>query len=125
VAGSHPRKSRICIAKEVAMHAEHTAPAATTARSDGAARLTAIVPLVRPASGDEKAAHPNSLELPVTGSGVDERALSVRYELDVVTHRWIASVMDDNTGEVVKTVPSTQVLHQLAALRHPALDLRA
>jgi hypothetical protein len=125
VAGSHPRKSRICIAKEVAMHAEHTAQAGSTARSDGAPPLTAIVPLARLATPDVKAAHPKSLELPVTGTGHDERSLSVRYELDAITHRWVASVMDDKTGEVVKTVPSTQVLHQLAALRHPALDLRA
>jgi hypothetical protein len=87
--------------------------------------LTAIVPLARPASSDASAGQPNSFELPVTGSGPDERSLSVRYQLDVVTHRWIASVMDDKTGEVVKTVPSKQVLHQLAALRHPSLDLRA
>jgi uncharacterized FlaG/YvyC family protein len=49
----------------------------------------------------------------------------VRYELDVVTHRWVASIMDDSSGEVVRTVPSTRVLHQLAALRRPSLDLRA
>jgi hypothetical protein len=125
VAGRHPRKSRICIAKEVAMHAEHTVPLGSSARSDGTPMLTAIVPLARPARSDASAGQPNSFELPVTGSGPDERALSVRYQLDVVTHRWIASVMDDETGEVVKTVPSKQVLHQLAALRHPSLDLRA
>ncbi len=49
----------------------------------------------------------------------------MRYELDVVTHRWVASIMDDTSGEVVRTVPSTQVLHQLAALRRPPLDVRA
>jgi FlaG protein len=125
VAGSHPRKSRICIAKEAAMHAEHTAHAGSTVRADGTPPLTAIVPLARPTGPDAKSAPPKSLELPVTGTRHDERSLSVRYELDAVTHRWVASVMDDTTGEVVKTVPSTQVLHQLAALRHPALDLRA
>ena len=107
------------------MHAEHTAPAGSTVRSDGIPRLTPVVPLARHVTPDANAAQPNSFDLPVTGGGDDERALSVRYQLDVVTHRWVASVMDDNTGEVVRTVPSTQVLHQLAALRHPSLDLRA
>jgi hypothetical protein len=125
VAGRHPRKSRICIAKEAAMHAEDTATAlaASQARSRGAQALTAIVPLARPQAADAGAG--TSFELPVAGRGADERALSVRYELDVVTHRWVASIMDDTTGEVVRTVPSRQVLHQLAALRHPSVDLRA
>jgi hypothetical protein len=125
VAGSHPRKSRICIAKEVAMHAEHTAVAGTNAPSSGAPGLTTIVPLALPGGAGMAASGQNSFELPVTGSGADERSLSVRYELDVVTHRWVASIMDDVSGEVVRTVPSTRVLHQLAALRRPSLDLRA
>ena len=49
----------------------------------------------------------------------------MHYELDPVTHRWVASILDDNSGEVVRTVPSTQVLHQLAALRRPGFDVRA
>jgi hypothetical protein len=125
VAGSHPRKSRICIAKEVAMHAEHTAVAGTHAPSGAAPGLTTIVPLARPQGGGIAASGQNSFELPVAGSGIDERSLSVRYELDVVTHRWVASIMDDRSGEVVRTVPSTRVLHQLAALRRPSLDLHA
>jgi hypothetical protein len=125
VAGSHPRKSRICIAKEVAMHTEHTALAGTNAPSGGAPGLTTVVPLARPYGAGIAASGQNSFELPVTGSGADERSLSVRYELDVVTHRWVASIVDDTSGEVVRTVPSTRVLHQLAALRRPSLDLRA
>ena len=107
------------------MHAEHTALAGSTVRSDGIPRLTPVVPLARPVTPDPSAPQANSFALPVSGGGADERSLSVRYQLDVVTHRWIASVMDDKTGEVVKTIPSKQVLHQLAALRHPSLDLRA
>ena len=107
------------------MHAEHTALAGSTVRSDGIPRLTPVVPLARPVTPDPSAPQANSFALPVSGGGADERSLSVRYQLDVVTHRWVASVMDDDTGEVVRTVPSTQVLHQLAALRHPSLDLRA
>jgi hypothetical protein len=125
VAGSHPRKSRICIAKEAAMHTQDTALARSTARPGGTPALTALVPLARPEEPGASAARSSSFELAVTGGGVDERALSVRYELDVVTHRWIASIMDDHTGEVVRTVPSRQVLHQLAALRRPPLDLHA
>jgi hypothetical protein len=122
VAGSHPRKSRICIAKEAAMHTQDTALARGTADPSGIPALTTIVPL---AQSEPTSARSSSFELPVTGGGVDERALSLRYELDVVTHRWIASIMDDITGEVVRSVPSKQVLHQLAALRRPPLDLHA
>jgi len=101
------------------MHAEDTALAPSTA----VPALTPVVPLARPEPADT--AKPDSFELSVTGAAADERALSVRYELDTVTHRWIASIMDDSSGEVVRTVPSTQILHQLAALRRPPLDVRA
>jgi FlaG protein len=104
------------------MHTQETALARSTARGEGAPALTAIVPLARPEQPDARG---SSFELAVSGGGADERALSVRYELDVVTHRWVASIMDDATGEVVRTVPSKQVLHQLAALRRPPLDLHA
>jgi hypothetical protein len=30
---------------------------------------------------------------------------------------WVASFLDEKTGEVVKTVPATRVMHQLAELR--------
>jgi hypothetical protein len=125
VAGSHPRKSRICIAKEAAMHTEHTAVTASNARPGGTHALTTIVPLDRPEHSGATLPQPGSFALPVAGSGGDERSLSVLYELDVVTHRWIASIVDDHSGEVVRTVPSKQVLHQLAALRRPPLDLHA
>jgi hypothetical protein len=104
------------------MHTQETALARSTARGEGAPALTAIVPLARP---EQSEARGSSFALAVTGGGADERALSVRYELDVVTHRWVASIMDDSTGEVVRTVPSKHVLHQLAALRRPPLDLHA
>jgi len=107
------------------MHTEHTAVAAGSSRSGGVQSLTTIVPLARSKEHEATAATSSSFELPVSGGGAGERALSVRYELDVVTHRWVASIVDDHSGEVVRTVPSTQVLHQLAALRHPSVDLRA
>jgi hypothetical protein len=101
------------------MHAEDTA----LARSTAVPALTAVVPLAPPASPDVESS--NSFALAVSGTADDERSLSVRYELDAVTHRWVASIMDDASGEVVRTVPSTQILHQLAALRRPPLDVRA
>jgi hypothetical protein len=122
VAGSYPRKSPDCIAKEVAMHTEETAIDGTNARPTGTPALTAIVPLARAGSSTPRS---DSIALPVVGTSQDERALSVGYELDVVTHRWVASIVDERSGEVIRTVPSTQVLHQLAALRRPSLDLHA
>ena len=95
------------------MHAEHTVRVGGSARSDGAPTLTAIVPLARPALPDARSAPPKSLELPVTGTAHDERSLSVRYQLDTVTHRWVASVMDDKTGEVVKTTLRGEIVLSL------------
>ena len=48
--------------------------------------------------------------------GPDHRSLDVRYALDEVTNRWVASVVDSTSGEVVRSVPPTRVLHQLAEL---------
>jgi hypothetical protein len=107
------------------MHADQTSIAASTARPDGAPALTAIAPLAHPGTRDATPAARESLEPPIVGAGADERALSVRYELDVMTHRWVASIVDDDSGEIVRSVPSKQVLHQLAALRRPPLDLHA
>ena len=44
-------------------------------------------------------------------------AVEVRYGLDPVANVWVASFLDADTGEVVKTVPATRVMHQLAELR--------
>ncbi len=44
-------------------------------------------------------------------------AVEVRYGLDPVANVWVASFLDAETGEVVKTVPATRVMHQLAELR--------
>lgn len=43
--------------------------------------------------------------------------VEVRYALDPVANVWVASFLDEETGEVVKTVPATRVMHQLAELR--------
>ena len=55
-------------------------------------------------------------------------AVEVRYGLDPIAHVWVASFLDANTGEVVKTVPGTRVMHQLAELRslwERSIDRRA
>ena len=44
-------------------------------------------------------------------------AVEVRYGLDPIANVWVASFLDAATGEVVKTVPATRVMHQLAELR--------
>ena len=44
-------------------------------------------------------------------------SVEVRYGLDPVANVWVASFLDAETGEVVKTVPGTRVMHQLAELR--------
>jgi uncharacterized FlaG/YvyC family protein len=55
-------------------------------------------------------------------------AVEVRYTLDPVANVWVASFLDADTGEVVKTVPGTRVMHQLAELRslwERSIDRRA
>ncbi len=55
-------------------------------------------------------------------------AVEVRYGLDPVANVWVASFLDAATGEVVKTVPGTRVMHQLAELRslwERSIDKRA
>jgi len=54
--------------------------------------------------------------------------VEVRYALDPVANIWVASFLDGKTGEVVKTVPATRVMHQLAELRsiwERSIDKRA
>src|SRR4029077_16747068 len=54
--------------------------------------------------------------------------VEVRYALDPIANVWVASFLDENTGEVVKTVPATRVMHQLAELRsiwERSIDKRA
>lgn len=107
------------------MHTEDTPLTGTKERLAETPALTAVVPLAQSQPKGATTERSRSIELAVAGAGADERSLSVHYELDPVTHRWVASILDDNSGEVVRTVPSTQVLHQLAALRRPGFDVRA
>jgi hypothetical protein len=104
------------------MHTEDTVLAGTDARPS-APPLTAVVPVAPKAPAD--ATSPGGISLPVVGSEPGAPGLSVHYALDQATQRWVASILDARSGEVVCTVPSTQVLHLIASLRQPPLDLHA
>jgi hypothetical protein len=104
------------------MHTEDTVLAGTDPRPDGPPALTAVVPVAPRAKVDP--AKPAAISLPVA-SAPGEPSLSVHYALDQTTQRWVASILDVRSGEVVCTVPSTQVLHMIASLRNPPIDLRA
>ena len=66
------------------------------------------------------------IAVPVTGAGATpDPALSVQYALDQASQRWVATIVDEASGEIITTVPSAQVLHLLASFRRPSLDLRA
>jgi hypothetical protein len=104
------------------MHTEDTVLAGTDPRPDGPLALTAVVPVAPRTPADP--AKPPAIALPVVAEP-GEPSLSVHYALDQATHRWVASILDVRSGEVVCTVPSTQVLHMIASLRNPPLDLHA
>ncbi len=53
----------------------------------------------------------------VVADATPSRTFEVRYGLDPIANVWVASFFDGATGELVKTVPSTKVMHQLAELR--------
>jgi hypothetical protein len=105
------------------MHTEDTVLAGTEARPTGTPALTAVVPVAPRSSSDP--VKPAGIAVPVAPAEPGEPSLSVHYALDQATHRWVASILDVSSGEVVCTVPSTQVLHLIAALRSPPLDLHA
>ena len=106
------------------MHTEDTVLAGSDARPAAAPPLTAIVPVAASTPADQTGSG-TAITLPVVGAEPGQPELSVHYALDQSTQRWVASILDARSGEVVCTVPSTQVLHLIASLRQPPLDLRA
>jgi hypothetical protein len=103
------------------MHGQQPVPAVSAAASpDPAEQPTPVVPLAR----RDQPTHP-SPALPVTGTQAPARDLAVQYALDRDTQRWVATIVDQASGQVITTVPSRQVLHLLAELRHTPIDLRA
>jgi uncharacterized FlaG/YvyC family protein len=103
----------------------------TQQANDQGQRLSALHPVV-PVAQDQGAAQPDQPAQDAQPAakallvGADTRALEVHYALDDVANVWVARILDAGSGEVVRQVPSTRVLHQLAELSHlPRVDKRA
>jgi uncharacterized FlaG/YvyC family protein len=90
----------------------------TQPTTDSTDRIDRLAPVSRaPATGEAKRDHGRSaftVDFPDASPHGD---VEVRYALDPVANVWVASFLDEKTGEVVKTVPATRVMHQLAELR--------
>jgi hypothetical protein len=84
-----------------------------------------LPPLERTGGHSADATHPPGAEragsaaatFTVAVQGSAGASVDVRYGLDPVTNVWVASFFDSATGELVKSVPATRVMHQLAELR--------
>ena len=114
------------IAREVAVQQGSTSM--MQAAGTAAERLGALTPVV-PVAGDAPQAQPAGDAQPETKAvlvGPDQRALELSYQLDRASNTWVARILDADSGEVVRQVPSTRVLYQLAELSHtPRIDRRA
>ena len=101
----------------------------TQPTNDHMDRVDRLTPVPHtPATRDAKHGHGRtafSVDFPDASPHGD---VEVRYALDPVANVWVASFLDGETGEVVKTVPATRVMHQLAELRsiwERSIDKRA
>jgi uncharacterized FlaG/YvyC family protein len=107
----HEAGYRSCsTAKEVAVHTQPT----TTELHDRIDRLTPVpdaVPVHERSKRERSSFTVDFADASPHGS------VEVRYGLDPIANVWVASFLDADTGEVVKTVPATRVMHQLAELR--------
>jgi FlaG protein len=114
------------IAREVAVQQGTTS--ITQATGTAAERLGALTPVV-PVAADAPQDRPAGDAQPETRAvlvGPDQRALELSYQLDRASNTWVARILDADSGEVVRQVPSTRVLHQLAELSHAThIDRRA
>jgi hypothetical protein len=106
------------------MHQHETSLSGTDPRPVGTPPLTAVVP-VAPRTGS----HEVGIAVPVADgrppAETPAPSLSVQYALDQASQRWVATIVDEASGQIITTVPSPQVLHVLASLRRPALDVHA
>jgi hypothetical protein len=106
------------------MHQHETSLSGTESRPAGTPPLTAVVPVAPRA-----ASHEVGIAVPVGGEPAPPEAptaaLSVQYALDQASQRWVATIVDEASGQIITTVPSAQVLHLLASLRAPSLDVHA
>jgi FlaG protein len=114
------------IAREVAVQQGSTSiTQATSTATERLATLHPVVPVAQDAAPSTPAedAQPGTRALLV---GPDQRALELSYQLDRASNTWVARILDADSGEVVRQVPSTRVLHQLAELSHATrIDRRA
>jgi hypothetical protein len=125
-----PPESGSGIAKEGAVHA---ITANSTTQITQSAADAAVPPLhsvaqvgAQPAAGGQQSQGGNgSSTTRAIVVGPDARSLQVHYEFDRVANLWVANLLDPQNGEVVRTVPATRVLHQLAELTHPRVDTHA
>jgi uncharacterized FlaG/YvyC family protein len=105
----------------------------TQGTSTDTQRLAALQPVVPVApqaqTQDAATARPAADAQPETKAilvSQDQRALELSYQLDRASNTWVARILDADSGEVVRQVPSTRVLHQLAELSHATrIDRRA
>ena len=114
------------IAREVAV--QHGSTSITQAAGTATERLGALTPVVSVAA-DAPQAQPAGDGQPETKAmlvGPDQRALELSYQLDRASNTWVARILDVDSGEVVRQVPSPRVLYQLAELSHtPRFDRHA
>jgi hypothetical protein len=116
-----PATTSVSTAKEAAVQTQPT-----TDSTDRVDRLTPVPPAPSPKAA--KADHGRSAFTIDFPDATPHGDVEVRYALDPVANVWVASFLDEQTGEVVKTVPATRVMHQLAELRsiwERSIDKRA
>ena len=123
----------MCIAKEGEMQAFPAS--STSATFDSPERVPALQPIVPVERSGSASSERGSLDREKDSAtrseailvGPEQRSLSIQYALDDVANIWVAQVLDSESGEVVRTVPSTRLLHQLAEVGHdgPHVDARA
>src|SRR5579862_6478750 len=102
----------------------HAIPTSSTPQMQGPADavppLHAVTPVDPGTSTAAAKDDPSTTRAAVVGP--DQRSIEVHYEFDRVANLWVANLLDATTGEVVRTVPATRILHQLAELQHPKVD---
>jgi hypothetical protein len=76
-----------------------------------------LPPVERAAPALNKTRSASDPSFAVDVADATQGGVEVRYGLDPVANVWVASFFDGSTGEFVKTVPATKVMHQLAELR--------
>src|SRR5262245_48083318 len=116
-----PATTSVSTAKEAAVQTQPT-----TDLTDRVDRLAPVPPASAPKG--PKHDHGRSAFTVEFPDATPHGDVEVRYALDPIANVWVASFLDQNTGEVVKTVPATRVMHQLAELRsiwERSIDKRA